>query len=215
MSFVMCKRVFSMNIFEESDHISEELYKIISHPLFNDSDRIKTSDVACSLSLEHWHSARSTLELGYLPSALVIHRAQFEAIVRSIWLLHCASDTQLAKLNVELTLTSEQEAKNMAQTSQMMEALEKSGPIEAYKTLSRFKDNSWKALNSYAHAGIHPIKRHSEGYPVKLIHDVLKNTNGLAIMSCMQAVILSGRPELQREVLRVSEKRAYCMPPMI
>ncbi len=41
-----------MNIFEESDLMSEELHQIIGIPLFNDSDRVKTSDVACSLSLE-------------------------------------------------------------------------------------------------------------------------------------------------------------------
>lgn len=85
-------------------------------------------------------------------------------------------------------------------------------PKQAYEALTRFKDNSWKALNSYAHAGIHPIRRHHDGYPLKLIHDVLRNTNGLAVMSCMHAVMLSGQQPLQRTLMELAGKRSECMP---
>jgi hypothetical protein len=200
-------------IFDESDSLAEELQEIIDLPLFNNSSRIRISDVACSLSLEHWHSARTLLRAGLLPSALVVHRAQFEALTRSIWLTYAASNEQISKLTADLSLESEQEAKNMPQIAQMMQALDKSGPKPAYEALARFKDNSWKALNSYAHAGIHPIRRHHDGYPLKLLHDVLRNTNGLAVMSCMQAVVLSGQQPLQRTLLELAGKRSACMPP--
>tara|TARA_R110001592_G_scaffold1874_33_gene11588 strand:- start:2895 stop:3518 length:624 start_codon:yes stop_codon:yes gene_type:complete len=201
------------DIFTESDRLFEELQAVIDLPLFNDSERIRISDVACSLSLEHWHSSRALLEEHLLPSALVIHRAQFEALVRSIWLSYVASDQQLSKLTADLTLETEQAAKNMPQIAQMMESLGKSGPQHAYEALSRFKENSWKALNSYAHAGIHPMRRHHDGYPIKLIHDVLRNTNGLAVMSFMQAVVLSGQQPLQRTILELAGKYPECMPP--
>jgi len=200
-------------IFDESDSLAEELQDIIDLPLFDDSSKIRTSDVACSLSLEHWHSARALLRTGLLPSALVVHRAQFEALTRSIWLTYAASNEQISKLTADLSLESEQAAKNMPQITQMMQTLEKSGPQQAYDALARFKDNSWKALNSYAHAGIHPIRRHHDGYPLKLLHDVLRNTNGLAVMSCMQAVVLSGQQPLQRTLLELAGKYSACMPP--
>lgn len=202
-------------IFDESDSLAEELQEIIDLPLFDDSSRIRTSDVACSLSLEHWHSARVLLRSGLLPSALVVHRAQFEALTRSIWLAYAASDEQISKLTGDLSLESEQAAKNMPQIAQMMQALDKSGPQQAYEALARFKENSWKALNSYAHAGIHPIRRHHDGYPLKLLHDVLCNTNGLAVMSCMQAVVLSGQQPLQRTLLELAGKHSACIPPPI
>lgn len=202
-------------IFDESDRLAEELQEIIDLPLFDNSSRIRTSDVACSLSLEHWHSARALLRSGLLPSALVVHRAQFEALTRSIWLTYAASDEQISKLTGDLSLESEQAAKNMPQTAQMMQALDKSGPQQAHEALARFKENSWKALNSYAHAGIHPIRRHHDGYPLKLLHDVLRNTNGLAVMSCMQAVVLSGQQPLQRTLLELAGKHSACMPPPI
>ena len=71
-------------MFDASDHLADELIALIDLPLFDDSLRIRTSDVACSLSLEHWASVRVLLRSGLLSSATVVHRAQFEALARSI-----------------------------------------------------------------------------------------------------------------------------------
>jgi hypothetical protein len=201
------------DIFDDSDALASELLAVIELPLFDDSPKIRTSDVACSLALEHWHSTRALLRTGLPPSALVVHRAQFEALVRSIWITYAASGDHVSKLTSTLSLESEQAAKNMPQVAEMMQDLSKKGPPQAHEALSRFKVNSWKALNSYAHAGIHPIRRHDEGYPLKLLHDVLRNANGLAVMTCMQAVLLSGRQPLQQTVLELAGKRSACLPP--
>ncbi|MEZ5460199.1 hypothetical protein [Dokdonella sp.] len=200
-------------IFDESDDLAEELLALIDLPLFDDSPRIQSSDAACSLSLEHWTSTKKLLRHGLLSSAAVVHRAQFEALARSIWLLYAASENQLSKLIATLSLESEQAAKNLPQTSEMMQALATKAPPQAYDALSRFKENSWKALNSYVHAGIHSIRRHDDGYPVRLIHDVLRNANGLAVVSCMQAAVLSGRQPLQHNILATATRRPSCMPP--
>ena len=153
------------------------------------------------------------LRARFLPSALVVHRAQFEALARSIWLAYAATDDEVSKLTATLSLESEQTAKNMPQIADMMRDLANKAPPPAYEALLRFKENSWKALNSYAHAGIHPIRRHHDGYPLKLLHNVLRNTNGLAVISCMQAVVLSGMQPLQRNLLEVAGRRPSCMPP--
>ena len=201
------------DIFDDSDALAGELLAVIDLPLLDDSSKVRTSDVACSLALEHWHSARALLRAGLLPSALVVHRAQFEALVRSIWIAHAASDDHISKLTSTLSLESEQAAKNMPQVAEMMQDLAKKAPPQAYEALSRFKDNLWKALNSYAHAGIHPIRRHDEGYPLELLQDALCNANGLAVMTCMQATVLSGQQLLQRTLLELADKRPTCIPP--
>ena len=200
-------------VFDESDALAEELRAMIDAPLFDDSPRLQISDVACSLSLEHWDSARALLRSGLLPSAIVVHRAQFEALARSIWLLYAASDDQLSKLAATLSLESEQAAKNMPQIAEMIQDLAKKAPPPAYDALSRFKESSWKALNSYAHAGLHPIRRHAEGYPGELLENILRNANGLAVVGCMQAVVLSGQQPLQRSILVLAAKHSTCMPP--
>lgn len=204
---------FDSEIFRQSDLLAEKIQLLIDMPLLNESARIITSDVACSLSFEHWHSVRALLECSLLPSSIVIHRAQFESLVRSVWITYSASEDQIDKLSTDLNLESEQAAKNLPQVADMIVSIGKSGPREAFDALSRFKDNSWKALNSYVHAGIHPIRRHSEGYPVKLIYDVLRNANGLAVMSAMQAVVLSGEQPMQKDVLELAFDFNECMPP--
>jgi hypothetical protein len=183
-------------IFLESEKFSSELYQLIELPLLDESPRVVISDVACSMALEHWEAARKLFSLGLLPSGMVVQRAQFEALVRSVWLLYAATEENIAKLSTTLTLESEQAAKNMPQIADMISTIEKKAPPQAHDALNRFKQGSWKALNSYAHAGIHPIRRHHEGYPIKLIQDVTRNANGLAIICAMQAVVLSGRYNL-------------------
>lgn len=198
---------------EESDALAEELLALVDLPLCTETAKVAIADTACSLSFEHWHSVRFLLAGGLLPSALVVHRSQFEAILRSIWLTYAASDADVSRLASDLSLESEQAAKNISQAQDMMDALAKSGPSEAHAALARFKDNSWKALNSYAHAGIHPLRRHADGYPTGLMHSVLCNANGLAILSGMQAAVLSGAQPLQREVLALASRHPACMPP--
>lgn len=198
---------------KESDDFAEELLTLVDLPLYDGTPRVTIADVACSLAFEHWHAVKALLQVGLLPSASVVHRSQFEAILRSVWLTYAASDLDISKLTATLDSESEQAAKNVSQAQQMMEDLAKSGPREAHAALARFKDNSWKALNSYVHAGIHPLRRHADGYPAGLAHGILCNANGLALVSGMQAVVLSGAQPLQREVFRLAEKYPGCMPP--
>ena len=201
------------DVFVATEELAEKLFQLIDLPLFDDSARLAVSEVACSMSLEHWAATRSLLKTGMLPSAAIVHRAQFEALLRSIWILYAASEEQLSKLSAKLTIETEQNAKNLPQTTDMMAAVNKKGPPQAYEALNQFKENSWKALNSYVHAGIHPIKRHDEGYPIQLIESIARNANGLAILSAMQAAVLSGAQPLQREILDLAAHYPDCMPP--
>ena len=94
----------------------------------------------------------------------------------------------------------------------MLAAIKISGPPQAYDALNRFKENSWKAMNSYAHAGIHPLKRHADGYPTKLATNVAKNANGLAVLAAMQTSVLSGMAVTQKAILDLATQYAECMP---
>lgn len=205
--------VLNSAIFDESDALAGEILALIDVHRLQDTPRVSLSDVACSLSLEHWAAVRRLLRLGLLPSAAVVHRAQFEALVRSIWLLHAASDDEVSMLAADLSSEAEHATRNLSTTAEMMRDLARSAPSQAYGALARFKESSWTALNSYVHAGIHPIRRHGEGYPVPLLHSVLKNANGVAVVSCMHAAVLSGQPALQARVLEAALTRTACMPP--
>jgi hypothetical protein len=201
------------NLFEQSNDLAREVVQVIDRPLFNDSQRIQASDVLCSLSMEHGDSARALLHAGLLASALVIHRAQFEAVVRAIWTLYAATDGQLAKLATELTLDTEQAAKNLPNVTVMIEELSKKAPPNAVTPLREFMAYNWKALNSYTHAGIHPLRRHQDGYPVQLVVDALMNVNGMFVLAAMQASILTGVLHLQRRVLEAASRYPMVLRP--
>lgn len=202
-------------IFLESDKFASELYEIIDLSLFDNSARIITSYTACSMALEYWEATRRVLAVGLLPSGVVIHRAQFEALVRSVWILYAASDRDIEKLSGVLRIETEQTAKNMPMVAEMMGALREHAPPQAFDALNRFKENSWKALNSYVHAGIHPIRRHADGYPKELIVNVTRNANGLAVVSAMQSVVLSGLQPAQKQILELAAMYPECMPPLL
>jgi len=94
-----------------------------------------------------------------------------------------------------------------------MEELAKRAPAGAYAPLQEFKTHNWQALNSYVHAGIHPIRRHQEGYPSGLIVQALLNVNGLFVLAAMQAAILTGVPTLQRQVLAAAARHNDVLRP--
>ena len=83
------------NLFIKSDEFAKYLISIIDLPLFDSSPRLLLSNVLCSISLEHWHACRDILQSNMLISGVVIHRAQFEALLRAIWILYVASDEPL------------------------------------------------------------------------------------------------------------------------
>ena len=109
------------NLFKQSNDLALDLIQVIDRPLFDDSQRLQVSDLLCSLSMEHGDSTRALLQTGLLPSALVIHRAQFEAVMRAIWTLYAATDDQLARMTPELSLGTEQAAKKLPNVSVMIE----------------------------------------------------------------------------------------------
>ncbi|TAG46807.1 MAG: hypothetical protein EAZ30_11445 [Betaproteobacteria bacterium] len=198
--------------FDASDEFAVRLTELVDHPPYDDSDRLVTSHLACSMSFEHWTAVRCLLRAGLLLPGAVIHRSQFEALLRAIWLLYAATDAQVAKLATTLNVDAEQQAKSLPLAADMMKAIEKAGPANAFHALNRFKENSWGALNSYVHAGIHPMQRHANGYPPALLKSVLANANGLAVVAAMQVSVLAGVPTLQRNVLDLASKYPDCMP---
>lgn len=193
-------------LFNQSDALATGVIRVIGRPLYDESDRFQVSNLLCSLPIQHAHSARVLLSAGLMSSALVIHRAQFKAVIRSIWSLYAASDGEVEKLSNGLTLDAEQAAKNLPNATAMMAELVKKAPASPVEALREFMDYNWKALNSYAHAGIHPVRRHMEGYPPVLIREALLNVNGMLMLAAMQAAILTGAPGLQRQVLEVGER---------
>ena len=202
----------TMKLTDESDRFALDLYSLINAPRYEGGPRTVLSVLACSLSLEHWDAVRCLIRSRLLSSAVIVHRAQFEELVRSLWLLLVATDLQISNLLAHVTEEGDLNAASVPETEKMMVRLVAKAPHQASGALKNFNSKSWKALNSYAHMGLHPQRRHEHGHPLDLLESVLRNANGLATAAGIQLAVLSGIETLIVDVLKLSETHASCMP---
>ncbi|WP_229635444.1 DUF6988 family protein [Pseudomonas syringae] len=171
--------------------------------------------VACGMALEHALSLRLLVRTSCYTSALSMMRLQYEALTRSVWLLYAATDLQVQTLASPLTLDAERAAKKMPMFAAMLDQIVKTAPDQASRMLMGFKDVNYHAMNSYVHSGIHPLRRHAEGYPAKLIEDVIRNCNGLNVMTLQFGIVLSGDPRFAGTVRAVQEEFHQILPGLI
>jgi hypothetical protein len=137
----------------------------------------------CQLGFEHGAALRGLLGAGLSTSAVALLRVQFEAVVRAAWLLHGANDEQAARLAAPLSPETEQGAKNLPSVDKMIGRLEQHGPRGSGALLRRFHVRMGRALNSFVHAGIHPIQRRASGYPEPLLRDLVQNSNAVSMLA--------------------------------
>lgn len=166
------------------------------------------------LSLEHATAALVLIENGLFTSAYTLMRPQYECLVRGIWLLYAASDRWVEMLSGPLTLEGTKRANEGPMLAEMLKELEASpdSPKPIVGQLKQYKDATWKAMNSYAHGGLHPLSRSLTGYPEQLTYDVVRNSNAAIALATQLASILSGDPRSMEPVRRFHIEFADCLP---
>lgn len=195
-----------------SAELEGEITALLKLATYAKSERAQSCKIMCSVSCEHAESVKMLIAAGNFTSAIGLVRLQYEAMVRAIWLRYAATDTAISKLMKELTDDSARKANNLPMLSEMIKKLEGKAPKEAMDLLLEFKEYSWKPLSSYVHGGIHAINRHSKGYPLPLLVQVLKTSNGVLIMTGMLLVILSGDISQQGKIPKLQKEFAACLP---
>lgn len=142
-------------------------------------------------------------------------RLPYEALTLSVWLLYAATELQIETLASPVTLDAVHAAKKMPMSAAMLDQIVKTAPDQASRMLLNFRKTNYHAMNSFVHSGIHPLRRHAEGYPVKLIQDVLRNSNGLNVMTLQLGIVLTGDPRLAGTVRAVQEEFHQILPGLI
>lgn len=183
------------SLLSRSAELESKLLEFLALAPFDDSERIMASKVMCSIAFEHAESAKMLISAGNLTSATGLVRLQYEALVRAMWLLYAASDTDVSKLTSELTQETADRANRLPMLSEMLEKLQGKAPKEPVDRLLEFKQYSWKPLSSFIHGGIHAIHRHGKGYPLPLLEQMVRISNGVSVMVGMLLVILHGGGE--------------------
>jgi hypothetical protein len=101
----------------------------------------------------------------------------------------------------------------MAKT--MLDEIVGMAPHGAVEMLTHFKDVNAPALHSFVHGGIHAIQRGLTGYPVELLANVVRSSNGLYTMAGMLLAILSGDETLAKRMSKIQPRFADCLPPLV
>lgn len=179
-----------------------------------DGERSLVAFQAGLLSLEHANGAFALFKMDLLPSAYALMRPQYESLVRGVWLLHAASDNWIHKLSEPLTVESAKQANEGLMLAAMLKELEASetAPQHIVGQLKEYRDVTWKALNSYAHGGLHPLSRTLTGYPAQLTFDVVRNSNAIVALTTQLLTILTGDPRQMAMVHRFHVEYADCLP---
>ena len=166
------------------------------------------------LSIEHGSAAYVLIASRFHAPAYTLLRTQVETLVRGIWLMYAASDSWVEKLNQPLTVENAESTKDALMLDKMLKSLRasESAPSALLDQLEACRDVMWKALNSFAHGGFHPLARASVGYPPKLNYDVLRNSNALISLASQLTAIVSGDPENMAPVRALHQEFADCIP---
>jgi len=195
-----------------SHALAIELEVGFSLPPYELQPRYEACQIAASLALRHGAAVRSLIPEGFGPSAAVVLRSQYEATLRSVWLCYCADEASTRAFTTELLAEDAGFDKALPQAAAMLAALEGKAPPAVFASLANFRTQSWAALNSFVHAGLHPIKRHGEGLPLPLARDLLRSSNGLCVIASMQAGVAAGSQDLVSAVRRAQERFSDCCP---
>lgn len=192
-------------VLERSASFLEALMgRIASAERFGGDDvRHEAAIAAAEVALEHGVALNALFELGMGNSAVALLRLEYEALLRSAWLLYAATDIQLEKASAPLTRESADAAKNLPNAEAMLVALERKlaadpGLRGLVAPLRELRDEAWKPMNAFVHCGLHPMARARDGFPEELAVSVVRLSNGLIHF----AARLLSRFTYDREVMR-------------
>lgn len=183
---------------------------MLNRPVIDDSERVKVSKIMCSVALEHAESFKILLVSRNFTSAIGLLRLQFECLVRGMWVLYAATDTAVEKLTAELNEDNQKRADCLPGLTDMVKRLEVKAPKNAIDPIVEFKQYSWKPLSGYVHGGLHAIDRHSKGYPLEILEQALKASNGVNGMVAVLGSILSGQATLTKDVYQSFKEFSDC-----
>ena len=162
-------------------------------------DREEAAIAAAELALEHATALNALFDMGMGNSAVALIRLEYEALLRSAWLLYAATDAQVEKASAPLTRESADAAKNLPNAEQMLLDLERKlktqpGLAGLVAPLRELRDAGWRQMNAFVHAGIHPLARTRDGFPEQLAVSVVKLSNGLVHFAARLLSRFTGDP---------------------
>lgn len=194
--------------------LENRLAAFLALPLVSDTSRLTATRALASLGFEHAQSLKHLVAAGLCTSAAALLRIQYESLVRALWVLYVATDSQAELMLAELNHATAKQASKIPMLSQMLEAIEEKAPHAPVAQLKEFKHYSWRPLSSFVHGGIHAVSRHGQGFPLQLILMKVRQSNGLLGIAGNLLLIIAGVPPEAGVMEGIYAEFQDCFPPL-
>lgn len=160
------------------------------------AERCRLAAGCLDMALEHQKAIVLLTANSLFGSAAALVRLEFEAYVRGVWLLFCASDAQLEEFE------NDNISKSFGQLIDDIELL------EAYNvgTLSHVKNTSWAVMNSFTHSGFYQVVRRNTAdeiipvYADSELLDALTSANSFGILAAIEVANMAKSESLTLEI---------------
>lgn len=147
----MFNKADASGILDKSRQWVGALSTFIDGMTIHDSPSISLSAPLCYLSIRHFSAIVMLCEHNLYGSALSLLRAQHETYIRSVWLYHCATESELQAILGN---------KHFPHINEMLNALSNN---RDFYNLKPDNDDAimWKLMNDFTHGGVSQIGMHS------------------------------------------------------
>jgi hypothetical protein len=193
----------------ELEDVLCELFKL---PFSTTCRRTLAGRVMCNVVYEHAHSVKLLMAAGSYTSASGLYRVQFEALVRTFWVMFAASDDWVTALMTDVTPKSVAKVNKLPSINEMLAALEGKAPEVAVSKLLDFKMEIWKMLCSFVHGDYHVFQKHDDEYPPETLVNVIKGANGLCLLAGNLLVMQALDMSLKDRIRGIQQRFADCLP---
>lgn len=176
----------------------EWIDKYTSGISFSTDEKTKLSTACFDVVLEHQASIALLCSAELFGSAFALLRVQTEALVRGMWLLHCASQSELKRFKKGDVPTP---------FSTLIERVELAID-DSNGVLSSFKSIAWAAFNSFTHTGFHQVsRRHAPGkiggnYSSEDVCKAIGVAGAIGMVAAGQLISISDRQDLLPEYMQ-------------
>ena len=167
----------------------------------------------CEIVRQHVASQAILAEAEIDVTATTLVRPTFEALVRAIWCMGCASDDWIMKFlspNPD-ALASDAETAMGPPVPKMLDEIQAHHPGQIHESLLRMKQYTWRAMHSYVHGGIRPFMQGLSGFREHEVAGVVMNANGMLLLATN--LLRMSRGVRSPQLPELQKKYAACLPP--
>ena len=199
-------------LFEASLNMIGELQnEIINSDVMDCGPRLELVEQCIYISFQHGIGVNSLLTAGLPIQAMVLFRSQFEAVVRSYWLLLIATNHQVSKLNFSYTFEEQFQKDTCLGLREMLEKLGNAN-LEAKPAIDHlclFEKYHLNQLNSLVHTGKQSFTRDVMGFKDEMLLTLMRQSNNLITVAA-QIMLKHTIPDKQKFIHILIEKYRHC-----